>query len=345
MSVEGRGVARRCAQRRPGAAFRSLPRTGARRAGRRPPCRWPSTCGQTRPGSCAARARLASGAAGVATGWRVRRRGRRRRRAAPRPAAPDQPLLEPAFPAGPPPSAPRPGAAPRPASARTRHLLAALAGLDDRLARHAARLGRKVDALAGALGHVARGVAHLRRAGAASRLAVAVPGQGRGAAGGSEGRRPLPAPQAAPAARALPPEPAALHAGRRWRRTRVTRPFTRRGRGCSGMGCASTRMIWPPSVLTLARSRVACWYCLIAVLLTWRRRGGRARRTVGDGRWLVPTHYTQRGTQQGAGSGHAPRCRCPPPRGRTWGTPSRRSRGTRRRPRTCARVGAGAGGT
>lgn len=32
---------------------------------------------------------------------------------------------------------------------------------------------------------------------------------------------------------------------------------------------------------------------------------------------------------------YSPRCRCPPPRGRTWGTPSRRSRGTRRRPRTC----------
>lgn len=30
------------------------------------------------------------------------------------------------------------------------------------------------------------------------------------------------------------------------------------GRGCSGMGCASTRMILPPAVLVAARSRVAC---------------------------------------------------------------------------------------
>eukprot|EP00983_Pelagomonas_calceolata_P007842 256512-Pelagomonas_calceolata.AAC.5 len=30
------------------------------------------------------------------------------------------------------------------------------------------------------------------------------------------------------------------------------------GRGCSGMGCASTRMILPPSVLAAERSRVAC---------------------------------------------------------------------------------------
>ena len=34
------------------------------------------------------------------------------------------------------------------------------------------------------------------------------------------------------------------------------------------MGCASTRMILPPAVLAEARSRVACWYCLMAVLLT-----------------------------------------------------------------------------
>ncbi len=48
-----------------------------------------------------------------------------------------------------------------------------------------------------------------------------------------------------------------------------------------GMGCASTRMIWPPSVFTLARSRVACWYCLIAVLFTCGRRDGAAEPGVG----------------------------------------------------------------
>jgi hypothetical protein len=35
-------------------------------------------------------------------------------------------------------------------------------------------------------------------------------------------------------------------------------PATYLGRGCSGMGCASTRMILPPAVLTAERSRVAC---------------------------------------------------------------------------------------
>lgn len=32
--------------------------------------------------------------------------------------------------------------------------------------------------------------------------------------------------------------------------------------------CSTDLMILPPSVLTFARSRVACWYCLMAVLFT-----------------------------------------------------------------------------
>lgn len=36
--------------------------------------------------------------------------------------------------------------------------------------------------------------------------------------------------------------------------------LTRQGRGCSGIGCASTRMISPPSMRTAARSRMPCWY-------------------------------------------------------------------------------------
>ena len=35
------------------------------------------------------------------------------------------------------------------------------------------------------------------------------------------------------------------------RTTSATRPWQRRGRGCSGIGCASTRMILPPLRLDL----------------------------------------------------------------------------------------------
>ena len=137
-----------------------------------------------------------------------------------------------------------------------------LRGLNDGLPAHAPRLGREVDTLPRALGHVPSRIAHQRHTAAHT-----------AGPAGETGRVLVSAGRMAPTARHPGAGNGTWHGFcrqaqsqqrptawcRRSAATTTTTTTTIIHLGCSGMGCASTRMILPPSMRLAARSRVPCW--------------------------------------------------------------------------------------